>query len=405
MTETNILPEVIEAPVSGYDAFSLETLQDVHTFDGEQREIAPVVYMEKYGYYAITRYAEIQKALRDWRTCSSTDRPFYAPSAFRPRTLILEDPPEHTASKAAVFKVFDAENLATMSTYFKAEAERLIDNLLADGPAEINAYTDLSVKYVLKVFPDVLGLPEEGRELLLKFGDAVFNVFGPPSDLQAAKLTSGTEAMEWVESNTARDVQADGGIGWQLYSMADEGKISEHTAQQILKSIFAAGFDTTTASIASMIRAFADNPGEWQKLRENPGLVDNAWEEAIRLYPASRYGGRWATKETVLGGVRIPEGAKILTMWLGAGRDPRQYDAPDEFRVDRDLKNAHLSFGFGIHTCAGNQVARLEARTLLRAMVERIEKIELIGEPRKTVNYQAFGHDYVPVRLTPAVSA
>jgi cytochrome P450 len=187
--------------------------------------------------------------------------------------------------------------------------------------------------------------------------------------------------------------------------MADEGKISDHTAQQILKSIFAAGFDTTTASIASMIRAFADNPGEWQKLRENPALVDNAWEEAIRLYPASRYGGRIATKETVLGGVRIPEGAKILTMWLGAGRDPRQYDAPDEFRVDRDLKNAHLSFGFGIHTCAGNQVARLEARTLLRAMVERIEKIELTGEPRKTLNYQSFGHDHVPVRLTPAASA
>lgn len=400
MTQTP-MQEAIDAPVSDYDAFSLETLADVHKYDGEQREIAPVVFMEKYGYYAITRYAEIQKALRDWRTFSSTDRPFYAPSPFRPRTLILEDPPEHTASKSAVLKVFDEANLKKMGEYFKAEAERLIDGMLADGPADINAYTDLSVKYVLKVFPDVLGLPKEGRELLLKFGDAVFNVFGPPSDLQARKLASGTEAMEWVENNTAREVQSEGGIGWQLYNMADEGKISEHTAQQILKSIFAAGFDTTTASIASMVRAFADNPAEWQKLRENPDLVDNAWEEAIRLYPASRYGGRSATKDTVLGGVRIPAGAKILTMWLGAGRDPRQYDRPDEFHVDRDMKGGHLSFGFGIHTCAGNLVARLEAKTLLRAMVERIERIELAGEPRKTVNYQAFGHDSVPVRLIP----
>ncbi|WP_127131206.1 cytochrome P450 [Georgenia sp. SYP-B2076] len=403
MTQTVEAP--IEAPESDYDPFALESLQDPHTFDGASREIAPVVYIKKYDYYAITRFTEIQKALRDWRTFSSTDRPFYAPSPFRPRTLILEDPPEHTASKAAVFKVFSEENLAKMSEYFKAEAERLLDELLADGPVEIEAFRDLAVRYVLKVFPDVLGLPEDGREALLKFGDAVFNVFGPPSDLQAQKLARGAEGQEWVETNTAKELQSEGGVGWQLYQMAEEGKISEHTAQQILKSIFAAGFDTTTTSIASMMRAFADNPEEWQKLRAKPELVDNAWEEAIRYYPASRYGGRVAKKETVLGGVRVPEGAKLLTMWLGAGRDPRQYTDPDEFHVDRDLKGGHLSFGFGIHTCAGNQVARLEARTLLRAMVERIETIELAGEPRRAVNYQSFGHEHVPVRLTPAARA
>ncbi|MFH5823174.1 cytochrome P450 [Georgenia sp. AZ-5] len=399
MTATVEAP--IEAPEIDYDPFAMESLEDPHRFDGEAREVAPVVHVKKYGYYAITRFAEIQKALRDWRTFSSTDRPFYAPSPFRPRTLILEDPPEHTASKNAVLSVFSKENLAAFEVHFRAEAERILDELLADGPVEVDGFQDIAARYVLKVFPDVLGLPEEGRELLLKFGDGVFNTFGPPSDFQAAKLARASEAQEWVENNTAREVQAEGGIGWQLYAMADEGKISEHTAQQILKSIFAAGFDTTTASIASMMRAFGDNPGEWEKLVADPGLVENAWEEAIRYYPASRYGGRWANKETVLGGVRIPEGAKILTMWLGAGRDPRQYTNPDEFHVDRDLKGGHLSFGFGIHTCAGNLVARLEARTLLRAMVERIATIELVGEPRQAVNYQAFGHEYVPVRLTP----
>lgn len=151
-----------------------------------------------------------------------------------------------------------------------------------------------------------------------------------------------------------------------------------------------------------MIRAFADHPAQWKKLRENPELVDNAWEEAIRFYPASRYGGRWAKKETVLGGVRIPEGAKILVMWLGAGRDGRQYENPDEFRIDREMTGGHLSFGFGIHTCAGQGVARLEARTLLRALVERVERIELVGEPVQAVNYQSFGHEKVPVRLVPA---
>ncbi|UEA58963.1 cytochrome P450 [Gordonia otitidis] len=393
--------ETIEAPETDYDPFALDSLHHVHEMDGRCRELAPVVYVKKYDYYAITRFAEIRKALRDPRTFSSTSRPFYAPSPFRPTILILEDPPEHTRSKGAVLRVLSDENLAKIEQYFVGYAEKLIDQLLADGPVDIDAFRDLSVAYVLKVFPDVLGLPDEGREALLKFGDAVFNVFGPDSELQRQKLARGAEGMEWVETNTAKDLQSEGSIGWMLYQEAEEGKITEVEAQQILKSIFAAGFDTTTASIASMIRAFADNPDEWQKLRSDPDLVDNAWEEAIRYYPASRYGGRWAKKETVLGGVRIPEGAKLLTMWLGAGRDPRQYDRPDEFRIDRDMKGGHLSFGFGIHTCAGQGVARLEARTLLRALVKKVENIELVGEPVQAINYQAFGHERVPVRLTP----
>jgi cytochrome P450 len=254
---------------------------------------------------------------------------------------------------------------------------------------------------VLKVFPDVLGLPEEGREQLLTFGDAVFNVFGPPSEHQERSLKAGATAIQWVEANTAKELQQEGSIGWELYQAAEQGKITEQTAQQILKSIFGAGFDTTTGALGSMIRAFADNPEEWQKLRLDPGLVENTWEEAIRYYPASRFGGRWAPKGAVLSGVRIPEGAKVLMMWLGAGRDPRRYDRPDEFHVDRDLKGGHLSFGFGIHSCAGAQVARLEARSLLTALVDRIDRFELVGEPRTTPSYQAFGHSEVPVRLVP----
>ena len=397
----NNVDEVREAPIFDGDPFSMEALNDPHLYDGMARELGPVVYVEKYGYYAITQFAELQKALRDWRKISSSDRPFYEKNPFRPTVLVLEDPPSHTVSKAAAMEVLSGDNLAKFEPYFKAEAEHLLDELLADGPVEVDAFRDLAVRYVLKVFPDVLGLPEEGREALLTFGDGVFNVFGPANDFQKKKLERAAEAQDWIEINTERQLQREGSIGHQLYKMADEEKMNEETAQQILKSIFGAGFDTTTAGIASMLRAFADNPGEWEKLLANPDLIENAWEEAIRYYPASRYGGRWAKKEVVLGGVRIPEGAQILTMWLGAGRDARQYPDPDTFKIDRDLAGGHLSFGFGIHTCAGNHIARLEARTLLRALVERVEKIELVGEPRRALNYQAFGHEYVPVRLTP----
>src|SRR5690606_11521477 len=187
---------------------------------------------------------------------------------------------------------------------------------LANGPAEIDAFHDLSARYVLKVFPDMLGLPEEGRVLLLKFGDGVFNVFGPDTDFQRMKLAGAAPAQDWVERNSYRDAQTEGTVGRQLYELADAGKLPEEDARQVLKSIFAAGFDTTTASIASMIRALADHPDEWAKLTANPDLVDNAWEESIRYYPASRFGGRYAKHEVQIGENTLPEGAKMLMMWL-----------------------------------------------------------------------------------------
>src|SRR5699024_416562 len=222
----------------------------------------------------------------------------------------------------------------------------------------------LATAYVLKVFPDVIGMPEDGREALLKFGSAGLNAFGPPSELRERKLAAGAEAVSWVEQNIDRDSLTEGGLGRQLYDMADEGRISQAEARDLVKTVFAAGFDTSTHGIASMLRAFGDHPREWAKLRYTPELVADAWEEAIRFYPPNRFGGRWVPDGALVDGHRIPAGAKVLMMWLGASRDPREFDRPDEFVIDRKMRNGHLSFGFGLHTCAGNLVARLEATTL-----------------------------------------
>ncbi|MET4538633.1 cytochrome P450 [Arthrobacter bambusae] len=392
---------LIEAPVSQYDPFDPEVLAAVHHHDGLLREVAPVVYIEKYDFYAITRAEDIQKALRNFRVFSSADRPFYEPNPFRPNAPLMQDPPEHTQTKSVMLRIFSQENMDKMESYFTEHAERLVDELLANGSVELDAYKDLAARYVLKVFPDILGLPEEGRELLLKFGDAVFNVLGPHNDHHFQKMEAGQPALEWVGANVKREKQSEGGIGWQLYQAADEGIITPTEAEQLLTAVFGAGFDTTVFSIAGMLRAFADNPKEWAKLRENPDLVESAFEEAVRYFAPSRYGGRVAKRETELGGVRIPEGAKILVMWLGAGRDPRKWESPDEFRIDRPSASGHLSFGFGIHTCAGQAVARMEGRSILRALVKRVASIELTGEPRHAINFQAFGHDYIPVRMTP----
>ncbi|WP_342660463.1 Cytochrome [Rhodococcus ruber] len=393
---------VTDAPHSNYDPFDPEVLKDVHLHDGMLREVAPVVHIEKYDFYAVTRHAEIQRALRDWRTFSSTDRPFYQPNPFRPNAPLMQDPPDHTQTKSVMLRIFSKENMAQMESYFAEVATRVVDELLADGSADVDGYRDVAARYVLQVFPDVLGLPTEGRQLLLKFGDAVFNAFGPQNEHHHAKMASGAPALDWVEANMKRELQSEGGIGWQLYAAADEGLISEIEAEQLLKAVFGAGFDTTIFGISGLLRALADNPRQWDLLRTRPDLLEPAFEEALRMYPPSRFGGRIATRDTELGGVAIPAGTKLLMMWLGAGRDPRKWDNPNEFHVDRHSAGSHLSFGFGIHTCAGQAVARLEAKSLLAALVARVARIEPTGEPHRAINFQAFGHDALPLRLIPA---
>ncbi len=391
----------LAAPTTDFDPFAPEVLADLHTYDGELRELGPVVHIARYDFYVVTQHREIQKALRDWRTFSSTNRPFYEPNPFRPNAPLMQDPPDHTQTKAVMLRIFSKGNMAMMAKYFADTAVELIDDLLADGPITLDGYRDLAAQYVLKVFPDVLGLPGEGRELLLKFGDAVFNAYGPQNEHHLEKMRNGQPALEWVENNMKRELQREGGIGWQLYTAADEGVITEAEAEQLLKAVLGAGFDTTIFGLAGAIRAFADNPAQWQLLRANTNLVEPAFEEALRMYPPSRFGGRIATKDTELGGIAIPAQTKMLMMWLGAGRDPRRWSEPNEFRIDR-ADAGHLSFGFGIHTCAGQAVARLEAKSLLTALAERVERIELTGQPHRAVNFQAFGHDEIPVRLVPA---
>lgn len=392
----------VDAPGTDYDPFSLDSMRHVHERDAALLEIGPVVHIRKYDFYAITQFAAVRKAALKWRAISSTTRPFYEPSPFRPTLMLLEDPPEHTPPKQAVMRVFSEKARAMMGEYFKVQAEKMLDEILAGGPVELDGFRDLAMRYVMKVFPDVLGLPEEGRENLISFGHAVFNVFGPDSELRRKKLEAGSTAIDWVEANTARELQPAGSVGWEFYKCADEGLISHEDAQQLLKTVFAAGFDTTNGTLGNMMRAFADHPEEWQKLRKRPELVDNAWEEAVRFYPAVRFGGRWAPEETEVAGVRIPAGTRINLMWLAAGRDPRRYDQPNRFLVDRDLSGGHVNFGTGVHVCGGAAIARLEARIFLKALVDRVERIEKAGEPEMALNYQGAWHERVPIRLVPA---
>jgi 4-methoxybenzoate monooxygenase (O-demethylating) len=388
-------------PTSDYDPFTPEAILDAHRWDGAIREQAPAVYLRRYDIWATGRHEQVQAMLRDWETFSSTSRPFFDPKAIRPNILITQDPPEHTRVRAVIHRALSPRALRSMGEDFDRAAEELVDRLLAGGTAEVDGHLDVAAAYALKVFPDAIGLPEEGRHHLLRFGDAAFNAFGPRNEIYHRGMERAADALAWVEANTRREAMRPGGMGAQIYAAAEEGEVTWHEAELLVRTLFAAGFDTTIYAIGSLLRAFAESPDQWRILRADPGLVRAAFEEILRFESPSRFGGRVAVRDTELDGVRVPAGARFMVMFLASGRDPRRWEEPDRFDIRRKA-TGHVNLGYGIHACVGQAVARIEGQSLLAALARRVEHIELAGEPRRAINFQAHGHETVPLRLHPA---
>jgi cytochrome P450 len=391
---------IVDAPTSDYDPFTEEAILDAHRYDGALLDIAPAVYLERYDVWAVARFDQVQWLLKDHETFTSTDRPFFDPKAIRPAILLTEDPPEHTRTRSVIMRSLSAPALRKMQEEFDRAAVALVDRLLESGGI-VDAHLDIASAYVLQVFPDMLGLSKEGRHHLLRFGDAAFNAFGPPNEIQRRGMERAADAIAWVDRSVKRDAVDPDGLGGQMFKAADAGEITEYEAELLVRTLFAAGSDTTIYGIGSMVRAFAENPEQWQVLREDRKLARNAFEEVLRYESPSRFGGRATKSDTDVDGVTVPKGSRIMVMFLAAGRDPRRWEDPDTFDIRRKVVG-HINLGYGIHACAGQALARIEGQAVLNALADRVRAIEPAGEFERAVNFQAHGHEHIPVRLNPA---
>ena len=168
-----------------------------------------------------------------------------------------------------------------------------------------------------------------------------------------------------------------------------------------MRSFLSAGVDTTVNGIGHMVLALAGHSEEYQKLRSNPSLVRRAFEESLRWDSTVQTFFRTTTKRVEVGGAEIPEGQKVLLFLAAANRDPLHWDEPDAFRIERNT-SGHVGFGFGIHQCLGQMVARLEGELIGTAIAERVASIRLTGAPVRRLNNTLHAIDSVPVEVEPA---
>jgi cytochrome P450 len=400
-----ITPATLKTPVRDVDPFSADILEDPLPFQAALRDAGPVVHLDKYDVFAMGRYNEVHAALTDWQTFQSAAgvglSNFRTEVPWRPPSLLLEaDPPHHDAPRAVLTKILGPREIRRLADSWAADAEELVDDLLAKGEA-FDAVTDLAEAFPLRVFPDAVGIPQAGRENLLPYGDHAFNAFGPPNELVAKGAPRVAELSAAIAAQCAREVLTTDGFGAQIWAAADRGDITAAQAPLIVRSLLTAGVDTTVNGLAAVLHAFATHPDQWAMLRKNPALSRTAFDEAVRLESPVQTFFRTTTRDIEVGGTRIPEGRKILMFLGSANRDPRRWENPDAFDLNRD-PSGHVGFGFGIHQCVGQHIARLEASTILNALAKRVTSLEISGPTRRHHNNTLRAWESLPVRVRTA---
>ncbi len=394
----------VDRPVSAIDPFSRAFLRDPYPHHDSLRETGPVVWLEQYGIWAMARHQEVRDALTDWQTyCSSAGvglSDFRKEPPWRPPSIILEaDPPLHTRTRAVLTRIMSPAAINSLRETFEREAESLAARLVGQG--EFDGIADLAETYPLKVFPDAVGLSEDGRENLLPYGSMVFNSFGPRNDLFETAMANAGPVRDWIMSKCSRAALAPDGLGMQIFEAVDSGELNEAEAGMLVRSFLSAGIDTTVYGLGNALYCFARYPEQWGILRENPKLIRGAFEEVLRFEAPVQTFFRTTTKNVEVGGVRMGNGEKVLLFLAAANRDPRRWERPDTFDVTRRA-TGHMTFGTGIHGCVGQAIARLESEAILGALARRVASFELTGEPELRLNNTLRGFNTLPLRIVAA---
>ena len=281
--------------------------------------------------------------------------------------------PRHDAPRRVLQKVLSPRSLRRLRDGWLADAEALVDEVLAEGTGVRRRAAPGRGVPAAGVPGRRRPRPTDGRENLLPYGDHAFNAFGPANDLVAKGAPRVAELSAWVAAQCPRDALAPEGFGADIWAASDRGDITPEQAPLLVRSLLTAGVDTTVHGISAVLYAFATNPDQWQRLRARA----RAWpaSRSTRRCAGSRRCRRSSAPRPPTSGSAthvVPEGTQDPHVpRRSANRDPRRWDDPDAFDLSRD-PSGHVGFGMGIHQCVGQHVARLEAEALLTALARRV---------------------------------
>jgi cytochrome P450 len=386
-------------PALDVDLYSAESRNDPYPNYHRIRDSAPVVFFPKYDCYGMGRFADVRDALLNWQIFSSAEGVAMNAtmnSAIAGGTLGSDDP-VHAHLRRIVGRPLTPTRLTEIRDRMYVEADVIVDRLVAQG--SFDAATELAEHLPLTVVSELVGLPDEGRQRMLEWGAANFNCLGPSgTTLTEEAFPLVAEMVKYAYGCTRDRVKPDSWAA-ELFHAADQGEIPQSQVGALFNDYVGPSLDTTIYALSNAIYLFARFPEQWAALREEPGRLRNAINEVIRLESPAQFQSRLSVSEYRVGDCTLPTGSRVILLFASANRDERRWERPEELDITRRAAD-QLGFGYGVHTCLGANLARLELAAILQALLSRVERFEIVGAERAQNNVlRGFAHLQVMVRI------
>jgi cytochrome P450 len=315
-------------------------------------------------------------------------------------SFIAMDQPRHAEQRKTVSPMFTPTHLDELAVLIRQRSAKVLDSLPRDET--FNFVEKVSIELTTQMLATLFDFPFEERRKLTRWSDVSTAL--PKSGIVESPEQRRRE-MDECREYFARlwNERVNSEPRNDLLSMMAHSEATRHMDPDNLMGniilLVVGGNDTTRNTMSGSVLALNENPGEYDKLRANPKLIDSMVPEVIRWQTPLAHMRRTALEDTELGGKAIRKGDRVVMWYVSGNRDEQAIDRPDEFIIDRPRPRTHLSFGFGIHRCVGMRLAELQLRIVWEEILKRFERIEVVGEPRRLYSSFVRGIEYLPVRI------
>ena len=368
------------------------------------------------GFWAVTRFHDIEEVLRDTRTFSSArgirleEQDLEEVEARR--SMMDMDPPRHSHLRRLVSMLFTRSAVADYVGFVREQARVVLNRALPKG--EFDFVEEVSRELPIRVLARIMGVPDADLPLCIELGDAMIAQADPEysravidkEDTSEYRLLpfrspAAVELMAYGHglAEERRREPKDDLVTKLVQAEVDGERLSEREFDNFFCLLIVAGNETTRHAITHGMRALVDHPDEWRRLREEPGLMPLAAEEILRYGSPTMHFRRTATQDLELRGTRIREGDKVVVWFVSGNFDEEVFHEPDRFDVGRN-PNPHMTLGSGgPHVCIGAHLARLEIRVMFEELLPRLRDLEITGPIARLRSNFINGIKHMPVRV------
>jgi cytochrome P450 len=371
------------------------------------RDDAPAYYNDRYDFWALSRFDDIEAAHKDTATFSSAHGTVLEQMSAEPhisRMMIFQDPPDHTLLRSLVSRAFTPRRVAEIEARVRQISADLLDSI---GEADrFDFVQDFAAQLPSRVISSLVGVPPSEQEHTRQLVDQMFHIepdVGMVNDVSVAAILELVGELADILQQRAAAPQDDLlSALTQAEITDDEGaprKLTDTERVEFALLLYSAGTETVAKLLGNAAVVLSEHPDQRAELAARFDLIPNAVEELLRFEPPSPVNGRWSTRDVELHGTVVPAGSKVLLLTGSAGRDERAFPDPDRFDIHRTMAH-HLTFGYGVHFCIGAALARLEGRVALEEVLARFPAWDVVTEGVERAHTSTVrGYRRVPVRI------